>query len=139
MPADTTTLSIVFRPDLNLLIVRWLRDVSKTELREGYAEARQVAVQHQAYGWLIDSRRRSESDAEMVDWLANDYLPGLSPALNQQLVRLGCLVAATWQPSSAPVTPLAVLAHANSPTTAQGYQVRLFGDEGTAMRWLQQG
>ncbi|SDX55123.1 hypothetical protein [Hymenobacter psychrophilus] len=138
MPADTPTLSITFRSDLNLLIARWLRDVSKSELQQGYTEVLQAAIRHQAGNWLIDSRRRSQSNAEMVDWLAQEYLPELSPALNNRPVHLACLVAATWQPGTTPATPLAVLAQSSTLAAKNEYQVQLFSDEGAATSWLQQ-
>jgi hypothetical protein len=72
----------------------------------------------------------------MVQWLATDYLPTLSAQVNDALVRLACLVAATWQPTEAPATPLAVLAQ-QAPRQGQSYHVQLFSDEGAAMQWLQ--
>lgn len=140
MPADTdtSTISITYRSDLRLLIARWLRDVSQPELQQGYTQVLQAAVQHQASGWLLDSRRRSQSSAEMVEWLAQEYLPELSPALNGRPVYLACLVAATWQPGTSPATPLAVLAQSSARAAQKGYQVQLFSDEGAAASWLQQ-
>ncbi|WP_019946645.1 hypothetical protein [Hymenobacter aerophilus] len=139
MPADTPTISITYRSDLNLLIARWLRDVSQSELQQGYTQVLQVAIEHQVSGWLVDSRRRSQSSAEMVEWLAQEYLPELSPALNDRPVYLACLVAATWQPGTAPATPLAVLAQSSALAAQKGYKVQLFSDEGAATNWLQEG
>jgi len=129
-------IQISFRPDLHLLIIRWLRDVTQAELQQGYKEALQAARQHNATCWLVDSRRRMQSDEAMVRWLANNYLPTLSPQLGNQIIRLACLVAATWQPAEAPATPLAVLAQ-QPHQSAYSYHVQLFGEEGTAMQWLQ--
>ncbi|RSK41065.1 hypothetical protein [Hymenobacter perfusus] len=136
MTNSASFLQISFRPDLHLLIMRWLRDVTQAELKQGYSEVLQAAQQHNATCWLVDSRRRVQSDEAMVQWLANDYLPTLSAQLGNQLIRLACLVAATWQPAEAPATPLAVLAQRPS-QAAYSYHVQLFGDEGTAMQWLQ--
>jgi hypothetical protein len=136
MTNSASFLQISFRPDLHLLIMRWLRDVTQTELQQGYLEAVQAARQHDATCWLVDSRRRVQSDEAMVRWLANDYLPTISAQLGHQPVRLACLVAATWQPAEAPATPLAVLAQ-QPHQPASSYHVQLFGDEGAAMQWLQ--
>ncbi|RFP64945.1 hypothetical protein D0N36_11435 [Hymenobacter lapidiphilus] len=138
MPVNTLALSITFRSDLDLLIVRWLRDVKRSELQEGYTQVLQAAIQHQATCWLIDSRRRVQPNAEMVDWLAQEFLPELSSALNNRPVYLACLVGATWQPGKTPATPLAVLAQSSSLASKNEYQVRLFSDEGIATSWLQQ-
>ncbi|NVO84441.1 hypothetical protein [Hymenobacter terrestris] len=138
MPANTSALSITFRSDLDLLIVRWLRDVKQSELQEGYAQVLQAAIQHQAAYWLVDSRRRFKSNPEMVDWLAHEYLPDLSPALDNRPIYLACLVGATWQPGNAPATPLAVLAQSSSLASKDEYKVQLFSDEGVANTWLQQ-
>lgn len=136
MTSSSSFLTISFRSDLHLLIVRWLRDVTQAELQQGYTATLQAAVQHSVACWLIDSRRRTQSDAAMVQWLANDYLPTLSGQLNNRIVHLACLVAATWQPAEAPATPLAVLAQ-EAPKPGQPFKVQLFGDEGAATQWLQ--
>lgn len=136
MTSNTPFLTITFRPDLGLLIVRWLRDVSHGEIQQGYAEALATARQHAATCWLVDSRRRTQSDAAIVEWLAQSYLPNLSSQLEHKPVFLACLVAATWQPTETPATPLAALAQTAAPTNSL-YQVQLFSDEGNAMQWLQ--
>lgn len=136
MTNSASFLQISFRADLHLLIIRWLRDVTPPELQLGYSEALAAARQHGTPCWLVDSRRRAQSDEAMVQWLANTYLPTLSPALGHPLTRLACLVAATWQPVTTPATPLAVLAQ-QPPQTAQSYHVQLFSDEGAAVQWLQ--
>ncbi|MBT9392386.1 hypothetical protein KLP40_04355 [Hymenobacter sp. NST-14] len=137
MTTDSPYLSVTFRPDLSLLIVRWLRDISQVELQAGYAEVLTVATEHQASRWLVDSRRRTQSDEQMVTWLTQHYLPSLSPRLQDQPVYLACLVAATWQPATAGTTPLAVLAQAPAQTSHR-YQIQLFSDEGAATHWLQE-
>ena len=137
MTTDTPYISITFRSDLALLIVRWLREVSQTELQQGYADACQAAADHQAGRWLVDSRRRAEPDAQMVDWLAQEYLPALKPAVHNLPIHLACLVASTWRPTNSPVTPLATLAQVPA-DLERDYQIRLFGDEGAAMSWLKE-
>ncbi|MFD2787273.1 hypothetical protein [Hymenobacter rubripertinctus] len=135
MTPELPYISITFRADLTLLIVRWLRDVSQAELQQGYGQVLAIALEHQARHWLIDSRRRNQSDEAMVSWLAQEYLPGISARLQGQSVRLACLVAATWQPAAAGATPLAVLAKAPAQGSSH-YHIQLFGDEGAAMQWL---
>ncbi|WP_188558582.1 hypothetical protein [Hymenobacter glacieicola] len=132
---SSPALSIVFRPDLHVLIVRWLREISQHELQQGYLEALDAARHHGATCWLIDSRRRALSDERMADWLATSFLPTLSQHLGPS-VRLACLVSATWPDTGGAPAPLAVLAQ-RQPLPAQDYHLRLFGDEGAAMHWLQ--
>ncbi|UOQ77160.1 hypothetical protein MUN84_22385 [Hymenobacter sp. 5516J-16] len=127
-------LSILFRPDLHVLIVRWLREISQHELQQGYQEALATARHHGARCWLVDSRRRALSDEQMADWLATSFLPTLSQDLGS-VVYVACLVSATWQDTGGPAAPLVVLAQ-RQPLPAQGYHLQLFGDEGTAMQWL---
>ena len=137
MIPDSPYISVTFRSDLTLLIVRWLRDVSQAELQQGYADVLALAVEHQARHWLVDSRRRTQSNEQMVTWLSEEYLPTISPQIRHQPIYLACLVAATWQPATAGATPLAVLAQAPFQASHR-YQIQLFGDEGAAMQWLRE-
>jgi hypothetical protein len=135
MNSSLSFVTISYRSDLNQLIIRWLREVNQTELQEGYAVALAEAEQHGTTDWLVDSRRRTQSDAAMVAWLETEFLPSLHSHLHKP-VRLACLVGATWTQASAEATPLAVLAMRNNQVPNHSYQVRLFSDEGMASLWL---
>lgn len=125
--------TILFRSDLRVLVIRWLRDVTQQELQQGYLQALAEAQHYTASHWLVDSRRRVLADESMVHWLATSFLPTLPQRLPSP-IQLACLVAATWQFNSISAPPLAELAQ--RPQLHQGYQLNLFGDEGKAMQWL---
>ncbi|GAB3293049.1 STAS/SEC14 domain-containing protein [Hymenobacter tenuis] len=135
MIASTAPLTIAFRADLHVLIVRWLREVSTPELQQGYQAVLAAAQEHHVSHWLVDSRRRNQSNASMVEWLDQEFLPASSQQL-KQTAHLACLTASSWQPAGTPATPLAELARRTSPSAGRGFVVQLFGDEGAAIKWL---
>lgn len=89
-----------FRPDLGVLVGRWLRPISTEESKQGYAHFLVVARQHGCRLWLMDVRRRPRMDNATLTWLFSDYFPAaardlggpiylstlLAPGLLQELV-----------------------------------------------------
>jgi hypothetical protein len=74
-------LTISYRPDLEVLVGRWMRQVSFTEMCEGYHRLLEAAVAHQCRQWLIDVRRRFNTDREGAHWMVTEFLPTLQPNL----------------------------------------------------------
>ena len=66
-------LSISYNSDTQILVGRWLRQVTPAEARQGYNELLAVAKRQQARYWLLDIRRRSRSSPETLSWLLNTY------------------------------------------------------------------
>jgi hypothetical protein len=53
-------LTLAYRPDLGLVIARWQREVTPTELQSGYLAIRATADEAQCSQWLLDLRRRED-------------------------------------------------------------------------------
>ncbi|WP_160328205.1 hypothetical protein [Solirubrum puertoriconensis] len=66
-------LRLSYRPDLQLLFMRWVRPVSSEEHRSGYAAALELAQPHQSNHWLIDLRSRGLASVEDLMWVLTTF------------------------------------------------------------------
>ncbi|QKG56537.1 hypothetical protein GKZ68_07775 [Hymenobacter sp. BRD128] len=124
---SSTFLEVTYRPDLGLLMGRWLRSVTETELRLGYNALHRAALHHGCGHWLIDSRRRVCRCPNSAEWVTTQYLPQVQQALGEPL-RVGVLVLPDY---------LASLPQAYSNCSATSpVQFARFVDEGAANVWL---
>jgi hypothetical protein len=119
---------LTFRNDLQIVLGRWLRPVSSTELQQSYEALLATANPHRCRFWLLDLRRRGISSEDDTLWTLETFLPQLPPRLGGR-VYLAFLVApghlsAIDQETGAPMV-----------SNAQCH-VRLFTDEGLATAWL---
>ena len=134
-PAFTEYLHLSYRPDLETLVVRWLRAVTLAELQTGFKAARTQAKDQQVARWLVDVRRRTELDAISSNWVANVLLP----AVAVEAAPATLYVAYLLSPARAEVlnfdedmrTTTAAAQASNQP-----YRLQIFLDEGEAVEWL---
>ena len=127
---STSFLEIAYRPDLGLLMGRWLYAVAEAELHAGYDALRQAALHHGCGHWLIDSRRRVCRCPHSAEWVTTQFLPQVQRALGQPL-RVGVLVLPDY---------LATLPQAYCNCLASSpVQFARFVDEGAANAWLAGG
>lgn len=124
-------LSITFRPDLNMLVARWLREISASETREGYHQILAAARQVNCPFWLLDGRRRKPADAETTQWGFQEFFPTLSGLLGQQ-VFLSQLLSPFYQQ----ITQALPVFQESEDNTAHTYHMRRFNDEASAVAWL---
>lgn len=127
---STAFLEVAYRPDLGLLMGRWLCSVAESDLQAGYDALRRAALHHGCGQWLIDSRRRTCRSLHSAEWVTNQYLPLVQQSLGAPL-RVGVLVLPDY---------LAGLpqAYSNCPPTSP-VQFARFVDEGAANAWLAAG
>ncbi|WP_303311479.1 hypothetical protein [Hymenobacter sp. BT730] len=127
-------LTIAYRPDLQLLTLRWLRDVTMSELQTGFQAAREAARTAGAMRWLVDVRRRLELDAIPSTWVANQLLPTVAAELPDTLQVAYLLAPARNEAirTDPELKEAVILAQG----TAQPYRLQLFIDEGEAVRWV---
>ena len=85
-------LEISYRPDLEVLVARWLRPVDLPELQAGYEQMLTAARGGAGRRWLIDVRRRFNTHQVGAQWMVSSLLPRLGPALGGQS-RLAYLLA----------------------------------------------
>ena len=74
-------LHITYRPDLDVLVGRWMRPVTLSEMYEGYGLMLEAAVGHQCQQWLLDVRRRINTDRDGAHWMMTEFLPAVAQRL----------------------------------------------------------
>jgi hypothetical protein len=136
LPAASSYLSLDFRPDLHVLVLRWLRDVTLDELQAGFAETQALALEYNAHEWLVDVRRRGALSASDSAWVADVFLPEMARRLGPAPLTIAYLLAPFRAKAIQEPAPLqATVARAQVRT--QPYHLRTFLDEAAAVEWLQ--
>ena len=120
---------ISYRPDVQLLIMRWTRVATPAEHRAGYQEALRVALPEQAGRWLIDLRSRGLADPTDLLWVLQDFRAELHAALPG----VGCRIAYFTSPYHADLL-MARLQELNA--TPGALEIRVFVEETPAYKWL---
>ena len=139
MPSDFPSLSgvctIVYRPDLHLLVGRWLDDAPVPQLQADYAALLMTAQAHGVGRWLLDVRRRDQLAPELGQWTTSTFYPEASMQMAPHQLQIAVLCSparlAVYAASARQQEYLNYGLAAERP-----YQLRLFGDEGQAMEWL---
>lgn len=72
-----------YRADQRLLIGRWLRPASLTELQAHYEAVLASAQAHGCRHWLLDFRRRPSGDAAAVHWFGSVFTPQVVAAFDK--------------------------------------------------------
>lgn len=132
---SSSTLVIQYRPDLDILTVRWLAELLTDRFQQEYNTILQEAQIYDTPRWLIDVRRRPHPAPDMADWAANVWLPQVVTALAPRRPRLAYLISPSREQSlkASPALQASVQA-ASSPE--RGYDVAIFNNEGEANNWL---
>ncbi|MFB9861873.1 hypothetical protein [Rufibacter immobilis] len=81
---NESNLRLTYRPDLDILFLRWLRYPTSAQLRQGYMEALELAVQEDCRFWLFDLRSRGSLSVEDEAWMLKTYFPGIEERLPYQ-------------------------------------------------------
>ncbi|MCB2408353.1 hypothetical protein [Hymenobacter lucidus] len=139
MPSESSPLSglcdIVYRPDLHLLVGRWLGDAPVPQLQADYEALLTAAQEHSAGRWLLDVRRRDQLHPTLGQWTTTTFYPAATAALVPERLRIGVLCSparlAVYDADAQQKEYLQFGLAAERP-----YQLRLFGQEGQAMEWL---
>lgn len=125
-------LQLAHRPDLDVLVGRWGYQPEPHELPALYQQVEATALQERSRYWLQDIRRRTLNDPRTTDWLLNSFFPDMARRLGGRLF-VAYLVGPTLHQSIVS-QPDFVSAEAYD---SKPFVVSFFGDEGTAMQWLQ--
>lgn len=124
---STDFLDVNFRPDLGLLLGRWLRAVSAAELQAGYDNLRQATLHCGATSWFIDTRRRTSLSHYNPEWVTTTFLPQVQRELARPL-HVSFLTLPDYLNSQAEVP-------GRCPSGGP-VQMACFLDEGAAHAWL---
>lgn len=129
------TCSIQFRPDLQVLVVRWPADAPFAQLQADFEAVLREASAQQAHRWLLDVRRREDLAPELAHWTTHDFFPRAAALLGPPALRIAALASPTRMAVyEADEFQRRTLAYGQE--GARPYRLQLFGDEGTAMHWL---
>ena len=131
---NSTLLNCVYRPDLDILTVRWLTDEQAATTAGDYESLLLLPEARRTANWLFDVRRRPYTNAASAHWVVTDWLPRAA-ALCPAPLRLAYLVAPVRAAELEGDTPIGAEVR---PATLPGhpYLLRAFTDEGAAVRWL---
>jgi hypothetical protein len=123
---------VVYRADLDILFGRWMRLVSGAEMYAGYAYLLDQAAEHKCRHWLLDARRRINTDKEGAQWMVTTFLPGAVARLggSLQLAYLLGPVMLRNQEADAAFPPASFF-------VGKAFGAERFIEEGEAIAWLQ--
>jgi hypothetical protein len=132
---DAATSQVLYRSDLDILIVRWLTEEELPNFREEYSALLAAGQAHHTRRWLLDIRRRPAPPVEATQWVLAEWLPQVVAALAPERLRLAFLVSPTRATTLRTETVSAsTVSYIQGPDCA--YDLRLFTEEGEATRWL---
>ncbi|MBT9392207.1 hypothetical protein KLP40_03445 [Hymenobacter sp. NST-14] len=129
MPVSDYVL-ITYRPDLQLLIMRWTRPATPAEHRAGYQAALALARQQQVGRWLIDLRSRGLADPADLLWVMHDFRQEFRTALPTAARRIAYFTT----PYHADI--LSARLRELEAATLDGLQLAVFVEETPAYQWL---
>jgi hypothetical protein len=124
--------SLQYRPDLGLLIGRWLKDLPPPALQGTY-EAMLAAAQAHANCrfWLLDLRRRPVAGPDLNEWFRDQFSPQIAGALNGPL-----FTAYLTGPHQRPAAESNEMELYFRQEAAVNAFPQLFENEAEAMEWL---
>lgn len=127
-------LGLSYRPDLRMVVLRWLRDASLPEMQIGHQAALYLARHHAATHWFIDVRRRLLVDNTHSSWVIDEFLPQAAALLPGPL-RVAYLMSPNRQRTIDSQPELqATFSRAQMPNLP--YYMQAFMDEAAAINWL---
>ncbi|MBF9221285.1 hypothetical protein [Hymenobacter ruricola] len=128
---DASFVTIAYRPDVDMLVTRWLRQVGMEQICAGYRAALETAALHGCARWLVDTRRRAGTDLDGAEWMFSTFFPAVQ-------LRFGCPVYMAFlvaPPLMRNHLPNALLPIAEDFGNVHGQR---FTDEQQAVKWLLQ-
>ena len=127
-------LELTPRPDLGILLSRWhYQPDQPAALLPCYQELADAAVATRCRFWLQDLRRRATTDQQTKRWLLEEYYPSVARRLGQRLY-----VAYLFSPALHREIIDAPDYAPPEAYTGMSYALDFFGEEGAAIRWLQE-
>ncbi|WBA41027.1 hypothetical protein [Hymenobacter canadensis] len=130
---STPDFPILYRPDLDILVGRWLVEISLAEeVKQNYVQLFQAAAAANCRFWLLDARRRFRTTHEITNWV-NQNAPRQALEKLGREIRVAFLLAPHQLLASTDSSPFPELRH---PDTGHAMSAQ-FTDEGEAIAWLQ--
>ncbi|TDN35747.1 hypothetical protein E4631_24465 [Hymenobacter sp. UV11] len=124
--------SLEYRPDLGLLIGRWLQDVPPPALQGTYEAMLTAAQAHDnCRFWLLDLRRRPVAGPDLNEWFRDQFSPRIAAALDGPLFTTYLAGPHQRPPAESPAMELYL--HREAALNAFPH---LFEEEAEAVTWL---
>lgn len=134
-PIELPSRSISYRPDLNVMVVRWHTHAPLEVIQADYAQMLAAAQTYQTCDWLLDVRRREKVTTEVSAWVTNNFYPQAVAQLAPQRLRMAVLNSpALTEAYRTDADQKKYVEYVLDP--ARPFDIRLFDDEGEAMNWL---
>lgn len=130
-----STYTIAYRPDLDIIFLRWLAPETLPEAQASYAAALALAQAHHCGNWLLDSRRCGPLDLAETNWLTQQFFPAAVAQLAPRPLRLAVFSSMPRLEQMATDTALTPAVQAAIAAT-QPYAAALFTTEAEAIAWL---
>ncbi|MDF7813169.1 hypothetical protein [Hymenobacter sp. YC55] len=134
----TDYLNLTYRPDLQTVVLRWLRDVSFPELQLAHRAALELTTYHKASFWFVDVRRRLIVNNTHTRWLTDEFFPHAATQSPTGNLRIAYLTSPNRQRIIDDDSDMQ-LTIARAASTSQPYRLCTFVDEASAMSWLLNG
>ncbi len=132
-PLFLDAIALTYRPDLDVLILRWPQPVYAFTAREVYQQVLELAKDTHARYWLFDVRSRGPLSQVDVEWLRETYFPALHG-------QLGHITHVAYLVSPAHANDLETKSSAaqmrSLPWYGQGADFEGFTSETQALLWL---
>jgi hypothetical protein len=134
--SEPITRTINYRPDLNILVVRWHQDAANEVLQADYLAMLAAAEEHGCGRWLLDVRRREGNDPAMSAWASQVFYPLAASRLAPQRLYLGILTSTyiydRFRNDAEQRQYVEYMLAAERP-----FVTNVFDQEGPATQWLQ--
>ena len=131
-----STYTLTYRPDLDILFLRWLGPETLAEAQGAYGAALALALEHGCGNWLLDSRRCGPLDLVETAWLTHEFLPVAVAQLAPRPLQLA--VFSSMQRLEQMRTDAAVVPAVQAAIAAtQPYHTAIFMTEAEAVAFLQ--
>ncbi len=129
---STEYLHLVYRPDLLLLVGRWMRETTPQEMQHGYDLMLNGAESQMCRYWLVDARRRDHAtNGRNVGWMMETFFPQVAARLGRP-VFLAYLFAPVHLSDIEANPAIPPLTYFNN----RPYCVERFTEERAALDWL---
>ncbi|WP_152560147.1 hypothetical protein [Hymenobacter sp. IS2118] len=131
---DTYTLT--YRPDLDIVFLRWLTPETLPQAQASYQAALVLALAHRCGNWLLDSRRCGPIDPVETAWLTNTFFPAAVAQLAPRPLRMAVFSSLPRLEQMRIDAAVASGVQAALAAT-QPYEAAIFIAEAEAVAWLQ--
>ncbi|GAA4345970.1 hypothetical protein GCM10023185_00150 [Hymenobacter saemangeumensis] len=131
LPSPTSLVDLSYRPDLHILVVRWLGITTDEETRRIYRHLEAADV-NQCRFWLLDARRRPSSGPAITRWMFDEFAPLVSAHFGG-LLYFSYLIAPAHLPAAEEFQRRVTAADAALP-----YRLHYASEESAATAWLLQ-